>query len=193
MTNAMNQPAPLLTFAARRAWRAWLERHHASARVAWLVYFKQHTGRPSIPYEDSVEEALCFGWIDGIIRSLDEERYARRFTPRLPGSRWSASNRRRAYKMIQEERMTPAGMAKFDVHGKAEGITSRAKTPAPHPEFVKALKSHPKACENFKHLAPSHRRMYLLWIMDAKKEETRARRIAEAVERLALNQKLGMK
>jgi uncharacterized protein YdeI (YjbR/CyaY-like superfamily) len=189
----MNQPAPLLTFATRRAWRAWLERHHASARVAWLVYFKQHTGRPSIPYEDSVEEALCFGWIDGVIRSLDEERYARRFTPRLPGSRWSASNRRRAYKMIQEEMMTPAGLAKLDVKGKAGGITSRTKTPAPHPEFVKALKSHPKALENFKRLAPSHRRMYVLWIMDAKKEETRARRIAEAVERLALNQKLGMK
>jgi len=189
----MNQPAPLLTFAARRAWRAWLERHHASAQVAWLVYFKQHTGRPSIPYEDSVEEALCFGWIDGIIRSLDEESYTRRFTPRLPGSGWSASNRRRAYKMIQKGMMTPAGLAKFDVHGKAGGITSRTKTPALHPEFVKALKFHPKAWENFKQLAPSHRRMYLLWIMDAKKEETRARRIVEAVGRLALNQKLGMK
>ena len=125
----MDQPAPLLTFAARRAWRAWLERHHASARVAWLVYFKQHTGgRPSIPYEDSVEEALCFGWIDGTIRRLDEERYARRFTPRLPGSRWSVSNRRRAFKMIQEGMMTPAGMAKFDVKGKAGGITSVSYT-----------------------------------------------------------------
>lgn len=189
----MNQPTPLLTFPARRAWRAWLERHHASARVAWLVYFKQHTGRPSIPYEDSVEEGLCFGWIDGIIRNLDGERYARRFTPRLPGSRWSVSNRRRAYKMIQEGMMTPAGMAKFDVHGKAEGITSRTKTPAPHPEFVKALKSHPKAWENFKQLAPSYQRQYLFWIAAARAEETLARRIDEAVGRLALNKKLGMK
>jgi len=193
MTNVRIRPAPLLTFAARRAWRAWLERHHASARVAWLVYFKQHTGRLSIPYEDSVEEALCFGWIDGTIRRLDEERYARRFTPRLPGSGWSALNRKRAYKMIQEGMMTPAGMAKFDVHGKAGGITSRTRTPAPHPDFVKALKPHPKAGENFERLAPSHRRMYLLWIRDAKKEETRARRIAEAVQRLESNQKLGMK
>jgi len=84
-------------------------------------------------------------------------------------------------------------MAKFDVKGKAGGITSRTKTPAPHPEFVKTLKSHPRACENFERLAPSHHRMYLLWIMDAKKEETRARRIAEAVQRLESNQKLGMK
>ena len=89
--------------------------------------------------------------------------------------------------------MTPAGVAKFDVKGRAGGITSRTKTPAPHPDFEKALKFHPKAGENFERLAPSHRRMYLLWIRDAKKEETRARRIAEAVERLALNQKLGMK
>lgn len=189
----MNQPAPLLTFAARRAWRAWLERHHASARVAWLVYFKQHTGRPSIPYEDSVEEALCFGWIDGTLQRLDDARYCRRFTPRLPGSRWSALNKRRAEKMIREERMTPAGMAKFRIAGKPQGITSRTKAPAPPRVFVKALKAHPRARENFERLAPSHQRMYLLWIADAKKDETRARRIAEAVQRLSLNQKLGAK
>ena len=193
MTKTVNQPAPLLTFPTRRAWRAWLERHHASARVAWLVYFKEHAGKPSIPYEDSVEEALCFGWIDGIIRRLDDERYARRFGPRIPGSRWSALNKRRAEKMRREGKMAPAGMAKFRVSGKPQGITSRTKTPDPHPEFVKALRAQAKAGKYFHGLAPSYQRQYLFWIAEAKREETRSRRIAEAVQRLASHQKLGLK
>lgn len=192
-SHSMAKIHPLLTFSTRRAWRSWLARHHATAKEAWLVYFKQHTAKPTIPYEDSVEEALCFGWIDGIIRRLDDERYCRRFTPRLPGSRWSALNRRRAIKMIQEGKMAPAGLAKFDVKGKSEEITARTKTPTPHPQFLKALKSHPKACENFKQLAPSYRRQYLFWIAAARTKETLVRRIAEAVQRLVFNQKLGMK
>jgi len=154
----MNQPAPLLTFPIRQAWRAWLESHHASATVAWLVYFKEHAGKPSIPYEDSVEEALRFGWIDGIIRRLDDERYARRFGPRISGSRWSALNKRRAEKMIREGIMAPAGMVKFRVSGKPQGITSRIKTPDPHPEFVKALRADAKAWKYFNDLAPFYQR-----------------------------------
>jgi uncharacterized protein YdeI (YjbR/CyaY-like superfamily) len=189
----MTSPAPLFTFLTRAAWRSWLTRHHASAQVAWLVYFKGQTGKPSIPYENSVEEALCFGWIDGIIQKLDDERYARRFGPRLPGSRWSVSNKRRAEKVIKEGRMTPAGMAKFRMAGKPQGITSRTKTPPPHSEFVKALQVHPKAKENFERLAPSYQRQYLFWMAAARTDETLARRIAESIHRLEINQKLGMK
>ena len=86
---------PELYVEDRKAWRAWLERHHAAATEIWLVYYKKGTGRPSIPYEDSVEEALCFGWIDSLIRKLDEERYARKFTPRTDTTKWSVSNKRR--------------------------------------------------------------------------------------------------
>lgn len=189
----MTNPAPLLTFTTRQAWRAWLTRHHASAKVAWLVYFKGHTGKTSIPYEDSVEEALCFGWIDGIIQKLDDKRYCRRFGPRLPGSRWSALNKKRALKMIKQGRMAPPGMAKFRISGKPQGITSRTKTPPPPPVFVKALQAHPKARENYDRLAPSYQRQYLFWIAAAKTKETLARRIEESVQRLILNQKLGMK
>src|SRR5512139_218597 len=95
-----------LTFASREAWRAWLEKHHASDQEAWLVHYKQKVAKRSPTYEEAVEEALCFGWIDGLLRSIDSERYALRYSPRQPQSVWSASNKQRVEKLIAEGRMT---------------------------------------------------------------------------------------
>ena len=93
----------------RNDWRAWLEKNYATEKEVWLIYYKKHAGKPSIPYEDSVEEALCFGWIDGIIKRIDDERCARKFIPRRSRSRWSESNKKRAEKMISATCLFSAG------------------------------------------------------------------------------------
>jgi mannose-6-phosphate isomerase-like protein (cupin superfamily) len=98
----------------REGWRDWLDRNHQSEREIWLVLYKKGAGKKGPSYDEAVEEALCFGWIDSIIRKVDGESYAQRFTPRKPGSKWSASNIARINKLIREGRMTPSGLAVFD-------------------------------------------------------------------------------
>jgi uncharacterized protein YdeI (YjbR/CyaY-like superfamily) len=102
---------PTLDVRRRAAWRRWLARHHASSGGVWLVFHKPHSGAEAIPYEDSVREALCFGWIDSLIKRLDDDRYARKFTPRKPTSKWSDLNRRRWAELEAEGRLTAAGLA----------------------------------------------------------------------------------
>src|SRR5512132_3621352 len=99
----------------REKWRAWLAKHHRSETEIWLVYYKKQSGRPRIPYDHAVEEAICFGWIDSIVKRLDDERFAQKFTPRRDSTRWSALNKRRLRKLIREGRMTEAGLAKIDL------------------------------------------------------------------------------
>src|ERR1700694_4647030 len=97
----------------RREWRSWLAKNHAKCDEIWLVYYKKDSGKPRVAYQDAVEEALCFGWIDGKLNRLDQDRFAQRFTPRRPDSRWSAINIERARRLIEENRMTAAGMVVF--------------------------------------------------------------------------------
>jgi uncharacterized protein YdeI (YjbR/CyaY-like superfamily) len=191
----MKQEPKTLYVSDRASWRAWLEENHASEREVWLVYYKKHTGRPRIPYDDAVEEALCFGWIDSTVRRLDEERYLQKFTPRRERSNWCESNVKRARRLIAEGRMTKAGLDAI-----AEGAPEQKFAPRPKPEelevprFVSAaLKKTPKAWENFNALAPSYRRDYVHWITHAKRDETRERRLREAARLLSENKKLGMK
>jgi uncharacterized protein YdeI (YjbR/CyaY-like superfamily) len=179
----------------RAAWRAWLEGHHASEREVWLVYYKKHTDRPRIPYDDAVEEALCFGWIDSTVRRLDEDSYLQKFTPRKARSNWCESNVRRARRLIAEGLMTKAGLDAI-----SEGALDTQFAPKPMskelevPRFISdALKETPKALANFGALAPSYRREYVNWITQAKRDETRARRLCEAARLLSENKKLGMK
>jgi len=184
-----------LKVSTREAWRAWLARHHASATEVWLQYAKRHTGEPRVEYHAAVEEAICFGWIDGLVRSVGERYYAQRFTPRRAGSRWSAINQRRYAKLLREGRLTEAGLAKAppsEVDQPAAPLEPRAE-PVILPEFRRALRSSPKAWRTFESLAPSYRRFYLGWIAAAKREATRTRRIAEAISLLAEGKKLGIK
>jgi uncharacterized protein YdeI (YjbR/CyaY-like superfamily) len=178
----------------RVAWREWLAEYGASADEIWLVYYKVGTGKPGISYNDSLEEALCFGWVDSLIQKIDEEKYARKFTPRKAGSKWSELNKHLVANLVREGRMTKAGLAKVDFP-LDEAPSSRPKRPElPLPDWLKAgLVTSPKAWENFNTLPPSHRRNYILWISDAKKEETRQRRILEAIQRLEKNETLGLK
>ncbi len=185
----------MLYFPDRAAWRAWLEEHHGNVPGVWLVYYKQDTNRPSLSYEDSVREALCFGWIDSIIKKIDEAKYVRKFTPRSPGSDWSLSNKRRIAKLIEAGLMTQAGMDRVDYSNPEREPAEpprRAELPLP-PYFKRALVSNGPAWENFKNLSPRNRQLYIGWVQDAKRPETRDKRVREAVSLLAQNKKLGMR
>lgn len=181
-----------LTFHApdRETWRAWLEQHHADEKEVWLIYYKAHTGQPSVPYEDSVEEALCFGWVDSLIQKIDEQRYARKFTPRRLDSAWSETNIRRVAKVIAEGRMTPAGLAKITYPLDEPPAAAKEFT---IPDWIMvALKASPQALENFSKLPPSHKKRYVAWLSGAKKEETRQKNLRKAIAMLEQNQRLEM-
>src|SRR5689334_14962921 len=158
MKQEPKEPKPLYV-TGRAQWRAWLEENHASEREVWLVYYKKHTNRPRIPYDDAVEEALCFGWIDSIVKRMDDEKFAQKFTPRRDGSRWSALNTRRVRKLIQEGRMTEAGLAKVDPALLADKPRAKAgEGDIDLPPLVKrALMANATAWKNFRSLSPSRR------------------------------------
>jgi uncharacterized protein YdeI (YjbR/CyaY-like superfamily) len=180
----------------RDKWREWLSENHAANTGIWLVFYKKEISKPTIEYEAAVEEALCFGWIDSIIKKIDAEKYVRKFTPRSDKSRWSQLNKKRANKMIKEGRMTEIGLAKIKV---AKKTALWAKDPRPQisldipPEFARALARNKKAKENFDKLAPSYRKYYIGWIVMAKRPETKKRRIHESIALLGQGKKLGLK
>lgn len=186
-----------LTFSERKEWRAWLAANHATTPEVWLVYFKKGTGVKSIPYEDSVEEALCFGWIDSIIKKLDEHRYARKFTPRKVDSQWSPLNIERVEKMINAGLMTEDGMRLVEAaqqNGRWDQPVQKPNRQFEiHPAFSEALSKNPKAKENFEQLTPTYQQQYLTWIAIAKRPDTRAKRIAESIRLLEQGQKLGLR
>ncbi len=185
----------MLYVTSREAWRTWLAKHHQSESAVWLVYYKKQTGRPRIPYDDAVEEALCFGWIDSIVKRIDDAKFAQKFTPRKDCTKWSALNKRRVRKLIREGRMTEAGLAKIELVALGDEPQAKpGKRKLVLPRFVRqALLANQRAWEHFQNLAPSYRRLYIAWIMDAKKEETRTRRLKEALALLEQNKKLGLK
>ena len=174
----------------RRQWRAWLIKHHTSSPGVWLVFYKAHTAVKSISYEDTVREALCFGWIDSLIKRLDDDRYALKVTPRKPTSKWSASNRKRWAELDASGLLTPAGQAAAPT---SNTYAPRPVIPELPPYIAKALKANPAAWKFFRELAPTYRRDFVVWIQIAKRPETRARRIRESIALLAARKKLGLK
>jgi uncharacterized protein YdeI (YjbR/CyaY-like superfamily) len=180
----------------RAAWRRWLARNHLRSAGIWLVFFRKHAGEPTLIYEDAVAEALCFGWIDSIIKKLDEDRYLRKFTPRRAESRWSATNRERVETLVRQGLMTESGMALVEA-AKAAGLwdePDRQGLSFDMPvELERALKKNRSARKFFEQLAPSYRKQFVGWIATAKRRDTRERRVREAVALLAQGRKLGMK
>lgn len=178
------------------AWHDWLARHHGDTPEIWLVFFKKHTGRRSIPYEAAVEEALCFGWIDSIKRRLDDARYAFKFTPRKARSHWSASNKRRIARLQAQQRLQPAGQAVLRA-AQANGWwdkTPDAEQEAIMPDELQAqLEAHAAARAGYSALSAAQQRQYRLWIGSAKRPATRQKRALEARARLERGEKLGMK
>src|SRR5436190_14069763 len=139
-----------LDIRSRRAWRSWLARHHTSSPGIWLVFHKGHTGVRSVPHEESVREALCFGWIDSLVKRLDDDRYAVKFTPRKPSSKWSAINRRRWAELKAEGALQPAGLAASPTENTYDPRPSIPQLPR---YIASALKAHPKAWAFFQTLA----------------------------------------
>ena len=179
----------------RMGWRKWLEKNHLKCEEVWLRYYKKHSGKPRIPYNDAVEEALCFGWIDGKIKRINEEYYIQRFTPRRSGSRWSKYNIDRVNKLIKSGQMQPAGLKAYkQAMEKPELIYDdrRDGNPSEPEDLMTALKKNEKALKNFKNFTQSSRRMYIGWLNSAKKPETRIRRINKIVELSEKNIKPGM-
>ncbi len=179
------------TVRSRVEWRAWLAAHHNSVSEIWLIFPKRHTGEKSLTYEDAIEEALCFGWVDSLVKRLDADRFARKFTPRKPGSRWSTLNRRRYEKVKKLGLLAAPGLERAPT-GRSGDAPRPSLTEIP-PYLEKALRAHARAWQNFERLAPSYRRLYVAWVDSAKREETREKRLREAIERLAAGQKLGLK
>ncbi len=179
----------------RKEWRRWLEENHTKEDEVWLVYFKKHTGTPRIPYDDAVEEALCFGWIDSTVKRVDDEKYIQKFTPRKAKSIWSETNKQRIEKMINCGLMTEAGLAKVNhakKNGSWEDSTPLYDANRIPPELKAALISNKVASDFYNNLAPSYKKQYNWWIVSAKREETREKRIKKAIRLLKKNKKLGI-
>jgi uncharacterized protein YdeI (YjbR/CyaY-like superfamily) len=170
-------------FETPAAFRAWLEAHHATAGELWVGYHRKATGRPSLTWPESVDEALCFGWIDGIRKSVDRERYRIRFTPRRPGSVWSTVNIARAEALIEGGRMRPAGRAAFDARreDRARRYAFEQGTVELGDEFEAAFRADPPAWAFFQAQPPGYRRTATWWVISARQEATRRRRLATLI------------
>lgn len=185
----------IVYFETPAAWRRWLHKHHAKAAELWVGFHKTSTGLASITWPQSVDEALCYGWIDGQRRSLGETAYVIRFTPRKAGSVWSAGNVKRVGELTALGLMQPAGLAAFELR-KAEksGIYSFEQKPEAiaFDERAEAMfRKQRKAWDFFHRQAPSYRRQATWWVISAKQEATRARRLATLIEDSAAGRRLG--
>ena len=187
-----------ITPRSQHAWRRWLNTNHATVSEVWVLFYKkaaQRSGRPTLTYENAVEQAICFGWIDGLKRRVDDERYTHRFTPRKRDSRWSAVNRTRLERMRSLGLMASAGETAVASSIRSGAWEKAAKPPdveAP-PEFLAALEKDADARAGWTGLTPSQQRYYTSWIFAAKREETRARRLAKSLELLRRGAKPGMR
>ena len=189
MSGSRQRPALLVK--SRSQWRQWLSKNHDKVREVWLVFFKGDERAKSTSYDDALDEALCFGWVDSLVKRLSDKRYARKFTPRKADSRWSSVNKRRYERLKAEGRLAGPGLAR---------PPAEATTDAPRPTvsevprvIVRGLKADARAWKAFEKLPPSHQRRYLGWIASAKREETQQKRLREAIKMLAAGQRIGLK
>ena len=164
----------LLRFASRAEWRRWLSENHGKAKEAWVGHWKVSTGKSTVSYDEAVEEALCFGWVDGKKKSVDAERYAYRYTPRSPQSSWSALNIDRVKRLIAEGQMTPSGLAAFKGHEKRKSVALPIMLP---PRLEKLFRQNTTAWKNFEQFSPGYRRICIGWVASAKQEVTQIRRL----------------
>jgi uncharacterized protein YdeI (YjbR/CyaY-like superfamily) len=179
----MSTPKPRF-FKTPEAFRKWLDRHHASRDELLVGYYKVASGRPSMTWSESVDQALCYGWIDGVRRRVDDERYCIRFTPRRPGSKWSDVNLKKVAQLKREGLMTPAGLEAYKrrvVGRRADYAYEENVKPFPA-ALLREFRSHSEAWKFFQSLSPSYKRKVTHWITSAKQEATRERRLRKLIE-----------
>ena len=181
-------------FATPSAWRAWLEENHAEAEELWVGLYKRDSGRPSITWPEAVDGALCFGWIDGLRKGVDAISYKIRFTPRKPGSIWSAINTRRVAELMSAGRMRPAGQKEFEQRDrkKTKLYSYERETAELAGEYERRFHGNEKAWEFYQAQPPGYRRVSTFWVMSAKREETRQRRLAQLIESSAKGRRIDM-
>jgi uncharacterized protein YdeI (YjbR/CyaY-like superfamily) len=175
-------------------WHEWLQKNAASEKEIWLVFYKPKSGHAGITYEEAVEEAICFGWVDSLIKNLDEISHARKFTPRKPGSLWSELNIARAQRMLQAGRMTEDGLRLFqdsETHRANDGQSRKNLMELWREELIPLLPEEVRGL--FLMRSPSHQRQYAGWVMSAKRNETRQKRIEELNSMLLKGEELGLK
>jgi uncharacterized protein YdeI (YjbR/CyaY-like superfamily) len=179
-------------FESARAFREWLDAHHATEQELWLGFYKKGSGRTGLTYLEAVDEALCYGWIDGKLRRIDGVCHQVRFTPRKPTSSWSAINIRKVSELTKAGRMTPAGLAVFDARRRAGGPYEAGAAPLVFsPAYAKRLRGNKAAWRFFEAQPPWYRRNTQFWVMSAKREETRERRLTLLVDACARGERLG--
>lgn len=181
-------------FPTAEDFRAWLEEHHASETELWVGFYKVGTGRASITWPESVDEALCFGWIDGLRKKLDEESYGIRFTPRKPNSNWSAKNLSRIEELIAEGRVRPAGLEIYRARDPDRSRVysfERRKAAKLDAEQEERFRTNEAAWEFFRSQPPGYRRTAIHWVVSAKREGTRSRRLDTLIEDSAAGRRVG--
>ena len=167
-------------FRTPEQFREWLEKNHGSKDELWVGFYKKGSGKPSITWPESVDQALCFGWIDGIRKSIDENSYVIRFTPRRPGSIWSAVNINKVKELEEKGLVTPAGRAAFEKRDakKSEIYSFEQKNVSLGDTYEKVFKKNKKAWISFQAMPPSYRKAATWWVISAKQEATREKRLA---------------
>jgi uncharacterized protein YdeI (YjbR/CyaY-like superfamily) len=188
----MPKPSSYEIFATRAEWRGWLEAHYADQAELWLAVYKKGSGKTAVTYEEAVEEALCYGWIDGLVQAIDEDKYAVRFSPRKPGSIWAESNKRRVEKLIREGRMAEPGLQKVaaaKASGEWEAAARREEIDALPPELDEALRAQEGALAGFQALPASRRKGLIWWLSDAKRNATREKRLRAIIDEALIKSK----
>lgn len=181
-------------FASEADWRAWLEANHATGAEIIVGFYKVGTGKPSVTYKEAVDQALCFGWIDGVRRSIDAESYSNRFTPRKKGSTWSAVNIKRVGELSEQGKMHDAGLKVFherDV-SKQNRYSNEQETIELPAEYEAQFRANGAAWEHFTSRPPSYRRTSIWWVISAKQEATRLKRLATLIEDSANGRKIAV-
>lgn len=177
-------------FTSQDEFSNWLEAHHAEASELWVGFFRKHTDRAGPTWSEAVDVALCYGWIDGIRKTIDADRYRIRFTPRKPGSIWSAVNVQKATALIEQGKMTPAGMTLFDNRSDAQGYSAASRQVPLDQAYEDKIRTNHSAWAFFSSLAPSYKRDSIWWVMSAKREATRLKRLEVLINSSAEGQKI---
>jgi uncharacterized protein YdeI (YjbR/CyaY-like superfamily) len=183
-----------MQFSSSDEWHYWLEANHATEKELWLILYKRHIAKTGFSYQEALDEALCFGWIDGILKRIDDEKHIIRFSPRRSTSIWSKANRKRAERLIAEGRMTGAGLGKIEQakkNGEWYRELSNDEGPIMPPDLTEVLKRNKKARKNFESFPPSLKEQFIYWITSAKRPETRTKRIQETAVRAERNERPG--
>ncbi len=175
----------------RKAWRAWLRKNHSTAKEIWLIYHKKGSGKKRIPYNDAVEEALCYGWIDSTVKSLDTEKFTQRFTPRRPKSELSELNKERVRRLIKSRKMTKAGLDKIARH--LSSLTGTRTNFVCPKDILDKIKQHPEAWKNYRRFPLFYRRIRIGWIDASRiRPEMFGKRLKYFLSMTERNKKFGM-